>query len=126
MLIALMLVKLALMVAVVVHVVPFFTSQQVAVQRGSYLTALLVLLALGLATGVLNVISGGTLAQLDAMSFGIVGLLVNAGALMLVGKIKPDAFRVPNFYAAFFAAVAISFSSFVISVLFAGVLRLIG
>lgn len=117
----LFLVRLALMALALIYVVPFFTGNRVGLLKGGFGTAFLITLVLSLLNSglwlVFSLVTVGGALALNALTFGIVGILVNSLGFLLVGKMRPDVLHVSNFYDAFFAAMGMTFASFIINMI---------
>jgi uncharacterized membrane protein YvlD (DUF360 family) len=114
-------IRVALMVLALLVVVPAFTGGSVAVRRGGFFRALLALLVLGLINSALwfvfALVTAGGVFVASALTFGIVGLLVNALGFVATGKLMPDTLYVRDFGSAFWAALVMTFCSFVIHII---------
>ena len=103
------LISIALQVLALLVVVPAVTGNGVAVRRGGFFRGLLVLFCIGLTNMILwfglTLLTVGTTLLAQWLTFGLVGLLINALAIKVVGSVLNDAFYVRSYGSAFLAAI---------------------
>jgi len=103
------LISIALQVLALLIVVPAVTGQGVAVRKGGFFRGLLVLFCIGLTNlilwFVLTLFTVGMTLVLQYLTFGLVGLLINALAIKMTSNALDDVLYVRNFGSAFLAAV---------------------
>ena len=117
------LLTLFLQVIVLLVVVPAVTSGNVAVRKGGLLRGLMILLGIGIVNWmlwpVLAIFTLGTVYIVQIISFGLVGILVNALAFRIAGGIS-TAFYVKSFGSAFVAALTMAVANVVIRMVVGG------
>lgn len=103
------LISLALQVLALLIVVPAVTGNGVAVRQGGLFRGLLVLFCIGLTNMilwfVLTLFTVGMTLVAQWLTFGLVGLLINALAIKIVGNTLNDTLYVRSFGSAFLAAI---------------------
>lgn len=103
------LLSIVLQVLVLLIVVPACTGQGVAVRQGGFLRGLLALICIGLTNMalwfVLAIVTVGMAVVAQFLTFGLVGLLVNALAIKATGSMLKDVLYVRSFGSAFYAAL---------------------
>lgn len=113
-----LLIRIVLMVLTLLIVVPAVTGNQVAIRQGGFFRGLLALLVIGLFNSALwfvfaLVTAGGALV-LNAITFGAVGILINALAFLATGRLMPETLRVEGYGPAIWASIVMTAASFVI------------
>lgn len=113
------LVTVILQVLVLLLVVPPATTGGVAVRQGSFFRGILALLCIGLANialwSVLTIATAGLAVVASWLTFGLVGVLVNALAFRVTGGLFSDVLYVRSFGSAFVAAAVMVVSNFLIN-----------
>ena len=108
---------LVLQVVTLLVVVPAVTSGTVAVRQGGFLRGALIMLCIGLVNfalwPILALFTFGTIFIVQMLSFGLVGIFVNALAFRLFGGIS-TALYVKNYGSALAAAITMSVANVVI------------
>lgn len=103
------LISIALQVLALLVVVPAVTGNGVAVRQGGFFRGLLVLFCIGLTNMILwfglTLVTVGMTIVTQWLTFGLVGLLINALAIKLVGKALNDVLYVRSYGSAFLAAI---------------------
>ncbi|MCA9804526.1 MAG: phage holin family protein [Cyanobacteria bacterium HKST-UBA02] len=110
-----------LQVLILLVLVPNVTGGGVAVRQGGLIRGLITVLFIGLVNvGLwvgLAMLTLGTALAVQVVTFGLLGIIVNALAIRVVGGILPDVLYVRNFGSAFSAAVVITICNFLIGYL---------
>lgn len=105
-------------VLVLLLIVPACTSGGVAVRQGGLFRGLLAILLIGLLNVSLwfaiTLLTVGTALIAQVITFGLVGLLINALAIRLTGAIMGDALYVRSFGSAFVASIVMVLSNLAI------------
>jgi len=114
-------IRIALMVLVLLVVVPAVTGNKVAVRQGGFFRGLLSLFVIGLFNSALWFVfalatAGGALIA-NALTFGLVAVLVNALAFVVTSKLMPETLHVESFGSAFWASLWMTVASFAIHML---------
>ncbi len=103
------LISLALQVLILLVVVPAFTGGGVMVRQGGFFRGLLVLVCIGLTNSILwfalTLLTVGMTLVLQFLTFGLVGLLINALAIKCTSAALKDVLYVRGFGSAFAAAL---------------------
>ncbi len=103
------LISIALQVLVLLIVVPAVTSNGVAVREGGFFRGLLALICIGLTNMILwfglTILTVGMTVVLQFLTFGLVGLLINALAFKVTAATLKDVLYVRSFGSAFGAAL---------------------
>jgi uncharacterized membrane protein YvlD (DUF360 family) len=103
------LITIALQVLALLIVVPAVTSGGVAVRQGGFFRGLLVLFCIGLTNMILwfglTLVTVGMTLVLQYLTFGLVGLLINALAFKVTASALNDVLYVRSYGSAFLAAV---------------------
>src|SRR4051812_16265644 len=109
-------IRVALMVLALLVVVPAFTGGAVAVRRGGFFQGLLSLLVIGLINSafwfVFALATAGGAVLANVLTFGLVGILINALAFVGTGKLLPDTLYVRSFGSAFWASIVMTLCAF--------------
>ncbi len=112
------LITVVLQVLVLLLVVPAATSGGVAVRSGGFVRGVLALLVIGLLNlslwFAITLLTIGTALIAQAITFGLVGLLINALAIKITGALMEDAFYVRSYGSAFIAAIVMVVSNLLI------------
>lgn len=113
------LITILLQVLVLLFVVPPVTSNGVAVRQGSVFRGILALLCIGLLNMalwfVLTIFTAGLAVVASWLTFGLVGLLVNALAIRVTAGLLGDVLYVRSFGSAFLAAIVMVVTNFLIN-----------
>lgn len=114
--------KLFLMLATLIWLVPAFTQHAVHVPRNGVLRGFAALIGIGFVnwfvwTGA-ALLSLGLIIPLNAITLGIIGLLFNGLAFLAIGRMFPSVLYVRSFESAVLAAFITTLASFVIQRLF--------
>ncbi len=108
-----------LMLAALVYVVPAVTDSGVAIRKNSWVRGFLALIVLALANNIfwhLVIITGISLAvPLAFLKTAVIGCLVGAVGISLIGKIMPGVLYVRGFAAALGASVTMTLVGWAIS-----------
>lgn len=111
-------IRIVLMVLTLLVVVPAATGNRVAVRQGGFLRGLLSLLVVGLLNSALwfvfALVTVGSALVLNALLFGLVGVLINALAFVLAGRLMPSTLYVQGYGSAVWASVIMTVASFLI------------
>jgi uncharacterized membrane protein YvlD (DUF360 family) len=112
-------VETILMLFVMLYAVPALTGGGVAVPAGGFLRALGALVVIGLLnTGLWTIITafsiGGAILA-DYLTFGLVGLLVNALALLITARVAPSVLYVRSYWSAIGGAVVTTLASYLVA-----------
>jgi uncharacterized membrane protein YvlD (DUF360 family) len=103
------LVSLVLQVLVLLVVVPAVTANGVAVRQGGFFRGLIALVCIGLTNMILwfllTIFTVGMTVLLQFLTFGLVGLLINALAIRATGSALKDVLYVKSFGSALGAAL---------------------
>lgn len=103
------LISLALQVLILLIAVPACTGGGVMVRQGGFFRGLLVLICIGLTNSilwfVLTLLTVGMTLVLQLLTFGLVGLLINALAIKCTSSMLKDVLYVRGFGSAFGAAL---------------------
>jgi uncharacterized membrane protein YvlD (DUF360 family) len=112
------LIRMALLVLALLVVVPAFTGGAVAIRQGGFFRGLLALLVIGLLNSafwfVFALLTAGGVIVANALTFGLVGILLNALAFAGAGKLMPNTLHVRDFGSAFWASIVMTLCSYVI------------
>lgn len=103
------LISIALQVLVLLIVVPAVTSNGVAVRQGGFFRGLLALICIGLTNMalwfILTIATVGLTVVFQVLTFGLVGLLINALAFQATAGMLKDVLYVRSFGSALGAAL---------------------
>jgi len=114
-------VRVVLMVLALLLVVPAATGGSVAIRKGGFLRGLLALFVLGLVNSglwfVFALVTAGGALVANALTFGVIGILINALAFVGTSKIMPETLRVDGYGSAVWASVVMTVASFLIHML---------
>ncbi len=115
------LLKLVLTLVLLLVVVPAFTGGAVRVRRGGLFRGILTLLVVGFLNFCLwagfAIFTAGGAVVLNYLTFGLVGIAINALALVLTSGVMPDVLHVERYSSAFWAALVMTIGSCLINVL---------
>ncbi len=113
------LIRLALMVLTLLVVVPAVTGGGVAVRRGGFFRGLLSVIVIGLVNMCLwfgiTLLTLGTVLPLQILTFGFVGLLINALAFRATAAVMPEVLYVKSFGTAFGASLVMTIATWAIN-----------
>ncbi len=103
------LIRIALMVLVLLVVVPAVTGNKVAVRQGGFFRGLMSLFVIGLFNSALwfvfALVTAGGAILANMLTFGLIGLVVNALAFVGTSKLMPETLHVESFGSAFWASL---------------------
>ena len=113
------LITIVLQVLVLLIIVPAATGGGVAIRKGGFFRGLLALLVSGLLNlslwFAITLLTIGMALVAQVITFGLVGLLINALAIKLTGALMEDAFHVRSYGSAFVAAIVLVVSHVLIT-----------
>lgn len=113
------LIRLALMVLTLLVVVPAVTGGGVAVRQGGFFRGLLSLIVIGLVNLCLwfgiTLATLGAVVPLQILTFGLVGLLINALAFKATSAVMPEVLYVKSFGTAFGASLVMTIATWAIN-----------
>lgn len=105
------LISIAAQVLALLIIVPAVTSKGVAVRKGGFFRGLLVLFCIGLTNMILwfllTLVTVGMTVVLQFLTFGLVGLLINALAIKVTSNALNDVLYVRSYGAALGAALVL-------------------
>ncbi len=112
------LLKLFLMVATLIWLVPAFTQHAVHVPRNGVIRGIAALVGIGVVnwfvwTGI-TVLSLGVVIPLNFLTLGIIGLLFNGLAFLAIGRLFPSVLYVRGFESAVMAAFVTTLAAWLI------------
>lgn len=109
------LLKIALLVLTLLVVVPAFTGGAVAVRRGGFFRGLVSLFVVGLMNFILWLVfalaTAGVALVGNFLTFGLVGVLINALAFLATARSMPEVLYVKDYGSAFWAALIMTVAS---------------
>jgi len=116
-------IRILLMVLSLLVVVPLATGGSVAVRRGGLIRGLFVLFVQALVNSALwylfAILTAGGVIFANILLFGLVGLLINGLAFVVVGKLMPRHLYVESYGSAVWAGLVMTVMSYVIHMLVA-------
>lgn len=113
------LIHMGLLLLTLLIIVPACTGGDVAVRRGGIFRGLVAMFFVGLMNYglwfVFTLATVGVVIPLHYLTFGLIGLLINALAFKLTGKLLPEVLYVRSYGAAVIAALVMTCASYFIT-----------